>query len=80
MFDDEPDDEPDNTCTNCGSLLVRIQNGLLCINCGFRPELAPIVADKVCATDICPNCGIALQPEHAHDVCPRCRWRTSCCF
>ena len=27
----------------------------------------------------CPMCGAALRPEHAHQRCPDCGWRDSCC-
>lgn len=27
----------------------------------------------------CPACGEPMAPEHAHDRCPSCGWRSSCC-
>jgi len=29
--------------------------------------------------DSCPLCDGALIPEHAHQRCPSCGWRDSCC-
>lgn len=29
---------------------------------------------------LCPACGTAMRPEHAHYACPRCHYRDSCCM
>lgn len=28
---------------------------------------------------VCPDCGWKLEPEHAHQKCPSCGYRDSCC-
>ena len=27
----------------------------------------------------CPNCGTSMRPEHAHAICPACRFIHPCC-
>lgn len=38
------------------------------------------LAERTCDTStVCWNCGLEMQPEHAHYRCRACGWRDSCC-
>ena len=37
--------------------------------------------ERTCAlATVCPDCGVEMNPEHAHYRCPSCGYRDSCCF
>jgi hypothetical protein len=45
------------------------------------PPEPPPAMQKTCElSTVCPDCGVAMSPEHAHYRCPSCGYRDSCCF